>query len=145
MGHYGLSAVLVDMRKRKMRSSFVNFIGDVRGDVIPIKPKCPVGSLMEVARMPVNEDERRIEQFDERVLRNALTLKESTEKPVLPQWLNEEVAPTDDEVRKKRKDKKKRKKKKKRRREGAEGGEGDGSLDEDEKRLKKKRRKKHRE
>jgi len=141
----GLDGVLADMRKRKMRSSFANFIADVASDVIPIKPRCPRGSLVEIARMPVNEDERHIKQFDERVLRNALTLQESAEKPKLPEWLNEEVALPDEEARRKRKEKKKRRKKKKRRRDGERsgtpGGEGDGTLDDDEKRLKKKRKK----
>ena len=136
MEQFGLSSVLADMRKRKMRSSFANFIADVRSDVIPIKARCPRGSLMDIARMPVNEDERRLEPFDERVLRNALTLKESAEKPKLPEWLNEEVALPDDRDKKK---KKRRKKKKKRKRDGAEG---DASLDEDERRLRKRRKKK---
>ncbi len=135
MAQFGLSSVLADMRKRKMRSSFANFIADVRSDVIPIKARCPRGSLMDIARMPVNEDERRLEPFDERVLRTALTLKESVEKPKLPEWLNEEVPLADDRDKKK---KKRRKKKKKRKRDGAEG---DGSLDDDERRLKKKRKK----
>lgn len=142
MAQFGLSGVLVDMRRRKIRSSFANYVGGVRNDVIPIKARCPKGSLMEIARMPVNEDERRLEPFDERVLRNALTLKESDEKPVPPAWLNEEVPLAEDEQRKKRKDKKKRKKKKKRKRDGADAAEGDDALDDDERRLKKKRKKK---
>lgn len=145
MAQFGLSGVLADMRKRKMRSSFANFVADVRSDVIPIKARCPKGSLVEIARMPANEDVRRLEPFDERVLRNALTLKESGEKPKLPDWLNEEVPLGEDEQRKKRRDKKKRKKKKKRRREGADGADGEDGLDDDERRLKRKRKKKHRE
>lgn len=148
MTQFGLDGVLADMRKRKMRSSFANFIADVASDVIPIKPRCPRGSLVETARMPVNEDERHIKQFDERVLRNALTLQESAEKPKLPDWLNEEVALPDEEARRKRKEKKKRRKKKKRRRDGDRGGTPggeDGSLEEDEKRLKKKRKKRREE
>ncbi len=141
MAQFGLDGVLADLRKRKMRSTFASYVADVPGDVIPIKVRCPAGSLMEVAMMPVNEDERKLELFDERVLRNALTLKESDEKPKFPDWLNEEVPWPDDEQRKRRKDKKKRRRRKKRKREGTDPGDDD-VLDEDERRLRKRRKKK---
>lgn len=132
---YGLMGVLDDMRKRKIRSTFVNFIADLPKDVFPFKPRCKAGSLKEVALMPVNEDERQLALFDERVLRNALTLTESTEKPVLPDWLDEEQEMSASEKRKK-KDKRRKKKKKQKRKDG----KGDG-LDDDERRLRKRRKK----
>lgn len=131
---YGLTGVLDDMRKRKMRSTFVNFIADLPKDVFPFKPRCKVGSLREIALMPVNEDVRRLALFDERVLRNALTLTESPEKPALPDWLDEEQEITAEEKRKK-KDKRRKKKKQKRK-----DGKGDG-LDDEERRLRKRRKK----
>ncbi len=101
MVQFGLSSVLEEMRKRKMRSSFAYYVADLADDVIPIKPRCTAGSLVEVAVMPVNEDERKLDLFDKRVLKNALTLKESFHKPKLPDWLNEV---SEDPLRKKRRE-----------------------------------------
>lgn len=134
MTQFGLAGVLSELRSRKLRSSFSHYISELSTEVVPLKPRCPAGRLAEIALQPVNEDERRLELFDERVLRNALTLKEGGEKPPLPDWLEVEQPWGDDEKRKKRRDKKRRKKRKKRKR-NAEGEEED-----DEKRAKKKRK-----
>lgn len=137
MKRYGLDVALMEMRSRKLRSSFMHYIAELPTEKAPIKPKCPAGLLSEIAYQPVNEDERTIEEFDERVLRAALSLKEGGESVKLPDWLEEEQPWGDDERRKKKKDKKKKKKKKKRKR-GPDDDEG--RLDEEERRLKKKRK-----
>lgn len=134
MTQFRLASVLSDLRSRKLRSSFSHYISELSTEVVPLKPRCPAGRLAEIALQPVNEDERRLELFDERVLRNALTLKEGGETPPLPDWLEVEQPWGDDEKRKKRRDKKRKKKRKKRKR-NAEGEEED-----DEKRAKKKRK-----
>jgi hypothetical protein len=102
---------------------------------------------MEIAMQPVNEDERRLEEFDERVLRAALTLREGGPRPALPAWLDEEQ-PIGDDDRRKRKERRKKKKKRRssKRKRDSEAGDGsaDGhedALDDDERRLKKKRKK----
>jgi hypothetical protein len=151
LAQYGLSAVLTDMRARKLKPTFQHYLSNVPTDVVPIRPRCRAGSLMVIAMQPVNEDERVLEEFDARVLRGALTLHEGSERPALPAWLDEEQ-PADEDERKKRRERRKKKKKRKekggkRKREG-EGGEDEGGgvggredvLDEDERRLKKKRR-----
>lgn len=141
MAQYGLDGVLGELRRRKVRTTFAQYCSDVPDVVIPIKTRCPAGSLLEVALMPVNEDERKLEPFDERVLRNALTLKESAEKPKLPAWLDEETPWPDDDARRRKKRRKRRRRK--RRRDGKlEAGEAEGGLDDDERRLRKKRKKK---
>ena len=114
----------------------MSYIPEIPTDKVPLKPKCPAGSLMEIALQPVNEDERVIEPFDERVVRAALTLKEADEKIAMPDWLSiEQTWNGEDERRKRRKDKKKKKKKKKRKRDrdGEDGG------DDDERRRKKRK------
>lgn len=139
MVQYGLSGVLSDLRARKLRSSFMQYISELPTDKVPLKPRCPAGQLMEIAAQPVNEDERRLELFDERVLRKALVLKETGEKVKMPEWLDIEQSWGDDDKRKRRKDRRKKKKKKKRKREREEdGGEG-GRGDDDERRRKKRR------
>lgn len=143
MAQYGLDGVLSELRRRKVRTTFAQYCADVPDVVIPIKARCPMGSLMEVAMLPVNEDERKLEPFDERVLRNALTLKESAEKPQLPKWLEEETPWPDEDLRRRRKKKKKRRRK--RRRDGKAEGAEEAVLDEDERRMKKKRKKKREE
>lgn len=88
---------------------------------------------MEIVMQPVNEDQRRYDAFDERLLRSALALRENdgSDPPVTqPAWLSIEQPWADESERKKRK---KAKKKKKRRRNGEEC---DG--EEEEKRKKKK-------
>lgn len=138
MNHFDLSDKLVEMRHRKIRSSFMHYIAELPNDNVPLKPRCPGGLLGEIARQPVNEDERALEDFDEQVLRAALTFKETDRDAVkMPEWLDEEQPWGDDERKKKKKDKKKKKKKKKRKR---SGDDDDGRLDEEEKRLKKKRK-----
>lgn len=137
MKHFGLSDVLNELRSRKLRSSFMNYITELPTDKVPLRPRCPGGLLTMIANQPVNEDERLLEEFDERVLRAALTLKENGEPVKLPAWLDEEQPWGDDERKKKKKDKKKKKKKKKRKR---GGDDDDGRLDEDERRLRKKRK-----
>lgn len=137
MKRYGLDVALTEMRSRKLRSSFMHYIAELPTEKAPIKPRCPAGLLSEVAYQPVNEDERVIEEFDEHVLRTALSLKEGGDPVKLPDWLEEEQPWGDEERRKKKKDKKKKKKKKKRKR-GADDDEG--RLDEEERRLKKKRK-----
>lgn len=137
MKRYGLDVALAEMRSRKLRSSFMHYIAELPTEKAPIKPRCPAGLLSEIAYQPVNEDERAIEEFDERVLRAALSLKEGGESVKMPDWLEEEQPWGDEERRKKKKDKKKKKKKKKRKR-GADDDES--RLDEEERRLKKKRK-----
>lgn len=136
MKHFGLGDVLTELRSRKLRSSFMNYITELPTDKVPLKPRCPGGLLTPIANQPVNEDERVLEEFDERVLRAALTLKEDPTAVTMPAWLDEEQPWGDDERKKKKKDKKKKKKKKKRKR----GVDDDGRLDEEERRLRKKRK-----
>lgn len=145
---YGLSEVLNHLRARKLRTTFAHYLSDIPTDIMPIRPRCKAGSLMEIAMQPVNEDERKLEEFDERILRAALTLREGGPKLSLPTWLDEEQPLVDDD-RKRRRDKRKKKKKRrssKRKREGDGDGTGAGDhedgLDEDERRLKRKRKKK---
>lgn len=143
MAQFNLGEALNDLRSRKLRSSFTHYIAEIPTNVVPLKPRCPAGLLAEIARQPVNEDERRLELFDERVLRSALTLKESTEKVKMPTWLEIEQPWGEEDRKKRRRDKKKKKKKKKRKRisEDPTPGEGDqGKYDEEEKRLRKKRK-----
>lgn len=143
MEQFGLGDVLNDLRSRKMRSSFSHYISEIPTDVVPLKPRCPAGSLMEVAMQPINEDERRLELFDERVLRNALTLKESSTKVPLPEWLDVEQPWGDEDRKRRKKDRKKKRKKKKRKRNMEDAGHADGddgAKDDDERRAKKKRR-----
>lgn len=137
MKHFGLGDVLTELRSRRLRSSFMNYIPELPTDKVPLKPRCLGGLLMPIARQPVNEDERVLEEFDERVLRAALTLREGGGSVKMPDWLDEEQQWDADERKKKKKDKKKKKKKKKRRR-ATEDDEG--RLDEDERRLRKKRK-----
>jgi hypothetical protein len=144
---YGLGSVLADLRSRKIRTTFSHYISDIPTDVVPVRPRCRAGSLMEIAMQPVNEDERRLEEFDERVLRAALTLREGGPRPALPAWLDEEQ-PIGDDDRRKRKERRKKKKKRRssKRKRDSEAGDGsaDGhedALDDDERRLKKKRKK----
>lgn len=143
MEQFGLGDVLNDLRSRKMRSSFSHYISEIPTDVVPLKPRCPAGSLIQVAMQPINEDERRLELFDERVLRNSLTLKESSAKVPLPDWLEVEQPWGDEDRKRRRKDRKKKRKKKKRKRnaEDAANADGeDGGKDDEERRLKKKRK-----
>lgn len=141
MVQFGLGDILADLRSRKLRSSFSHYISELPTNIVPLKPRCPAGSLAEIAHQPVNEDERKLEFFDERVLRNALTLKESPDKPKLPDWLDVEQAWGDEDRRKKKRDKKKKKKKKKRKRQAEDGGDDHTNrLDDDERRLRKKRK-----
>lgn len=120
MEQYGLREVLADLRSRKMRSTFANYITDIPSEKVPIRPRCAAGSLVEIAMQPANEDVRKLELFDERVLRGALSLKEGGEKPKMPDWLDVEVPMGEDERRasKKRREIRKSKKsdKKKRKR-----------------------------
>lgn len=141
MVQFGLGDVLDGLRSRKMRSSFSHYITEIQKENVPLKPRCPAGSLAEIALQPINEDERRLELFDDRVLRNALTLKESAEKPPLPDWLDVEQPWGDDDRKKRRKDRRKKRKKKKRKRGHDDGGDGeDNGRDDDERRAKKKRK-----
>lgn len=145
MSQYGLWDVLKELRARKLRSSFLHYITELSSDVVPLKPRCTAGGLKLVALQPVNEDERRLEEFDERVLRNGLALKESGEEKVeLPKWLDDEQSwEGEDERKKRRKERRKKKKKKKRKRtqETGEGVSGPGGPDEDdEKRARKKKK-----
>lgn len=141
MKSYGLDAVLAEMRSRKLRSSFMHYIAELPTEKAPIKPRCPAGQLAEIAYQPVNEDERVIEEFDERVLRAALALKEGGEPLKMPEWLDEEQPWADEDRRKKKKDKDKDKKKKKKKKKRKRSGDDDeGRLDEEERRLKKKRK-----
>lgn len=143
MVQFGLGDVLERLRSRKMRSSFSHYIAEIQKEHVPLKPRCPAGSLAEIAFQPINEDERRLEFFDERVLRNALTLKESDQKPPLPDWLEIEQPWGDDDRKKRKKDKRKKRKKKKRKRNHDDtGGEGEGGVrgDDEERRARKKRK-----
>lgn len=143
---YGLSDVLTRLRARKLRTTFAHYLSDIPTNIVPIRPRCKAGSLMEIALQPVNEDERKLEEFDERVLHAALTLREGGPKPSFPAWLDEEQ-PLGDDDRKKRREKRKKKKKKrssKRKREGdtdGTAGDHEDGLDDDEKALRKKRKK----
>lgn len=141
MKQFNLTEILTELRSRKLRSSFMFLISEIPNDVVPLKPRCPAGSLLEIAMQPVNEDERRLELFDERVIRNALTLKETGEPVKMPDWLQVEQPWGDDDKKKRRKDKRKKKKKKKRKREREEGdGLDSNRLDEEERRMRKKRK-----
>lgn len=144
MVQFGLGDVLEQLRSRKMRSSFSHYIAEMQSEIVPLKPRCPAGSLAKIAFQPINEDERRLEPFDERVLRNALTLKETEQKPPLPDWLETEQPWGDDDRKKRRRDKKKKKKKRKRKRNhddgNVEGEDGANKGDDDERRAKKKRK-----
>lgn len=116
---FGLTNQLNDMRNTKLHSSFSHYLtGMPTNEDCPIKPRCRAGSLMELVNQPEDEDIRKLEEFDERVLRNALTLKESDELVPLPEWLNDEQAWTTGEKRRRRKKKRRRKRKR--------NGEGDG-------------------
>lgn len=137
MEQYGLTDVLKELRSRKLRSTFMHYISEMPVDKVPVKPRCPGGTLGEIARQPINEDERPLDEFEERVLRNALTFKESNEPVKMPEWLEEEQPWENDERRKKKKDKKKKKKKKKRKR---GGDDDDARPDDDERRMRKKRK-----
>jgi hypothetical protein len=143
---YGLGSVLADLRSRKIRTTFSHYISDIPTDIVPVRPRCRAGSLMEIAMQPVNEDERRLEEFDERILRAALTLREGGPRPELPAWLDEEQPIGDDDRRKRKERRKKKKRRSSKRKRDGEGGDGsvDGhedALDDDERRLKKKRKK----
>ncbi|CAN8069650.1 unnamed protein product [Agarophyton chilense] len=140
MDQFNLTEILTELRNRKLRSSFMFLINEIPTDVVPLKPRCPAGSLLQVAMQPVNEDERRLELFDERVIRNALTLKETHEPVKMPEWLSVEQPWGESDRRKKRRDKKKKKKKKKRKRDAEEADTIDGTLREDERRARKKRK-----
>lgn len=141
MDQYNLTEILTELRGRKLRSSFMFLITEIPTDVVPLKPRCPAGSLLEIAMQPVNEDERRLELFDERVIRNALTLKEAANPLKMPEWLDIEQPWADEDKRKRRKDKKKKKKKKKRKRDREDPNALDPSrLDEEERRIRKKRK-----
>lgn len=137
MEKFGLKDVFTELRARKLRSTFMHYLVELPTDKVPIKPRCPGGTLGEIARQPINEDERPLEEFDERILRAALTLKETAEPIKFPDWLDEEQPWENDERRKKKREKKKKKKKKKRKR-GAEDEEG--RHDDDERRMRKKRK-----
>lgn len=142
MQQYGLSDVLTELRGRKLRSSFMNYLQELPTDKVPLKPRSPGGLIVPIARQPVMEDERPLEEFDERVLRAALTLKEGG-KVSMPAWLDEEQHYDADEMkRKKKKDKKKKKKKKKRKRalNDDDDPNAPSKLDDEERRLKKKRK-----
>ena len=108
-----------NLRQQRLRLSFSHYIADIsNNEDFPIRPRCRAGIVMEIAARPVDEDEGKLEDFDERVLHNALTFKESGEPVPLPEWLDEEQPCTDAERRKRRKDRWKKKRKKKRKREG---------------------------
>lgn len=139
MVQFGLGDVLEQLRSRKMRSSFSHYIAEMQSETVPLKPRCPAGSLAKIAFQPINEDERRLELFDERVLRNALTLKETEQKPPLPDWLETEQPWGDDDRKKRKRDKKKKKKKRKRKRNQNDAG-GNAEGDDEERRAKKKRK-----
>ncbi|KAI0567074.1 hypothetical protein FGB62_4g114 [Gracilaria domingensis] len=141
MNQFNLTEILTELRTKKLRSSFMFLINEIPTDVVPLKPRCPAGSLLEIAMQPVNEDERRLELFDERVIRNALTLKESPDPVKMPEWLHVEQPWGDDDKRRKRREKKKRKKKKKRKREAEEADAMDASRHDDEERRARKKRK----
>lgn len=136
MVQFGLGDVLSDLRNRKLRSSFSHYIAEIPTSKVPLKPRCPAGSLAEIALQPINEDERRLEAFDERVIRNALTLKETGVATKMPSWLEEEQPWEQEERRRRRKDKKKKKRKKKRKRER----EDEDDPAEEERHLRKKRK-----
>mmetsp|Transcript_53 Transcript_53/g.155 ORF Transcript_53/g.155 Transcript_53/m.155 type:complete len:167 (+) Transcript_53:152-652(+) len=132
--HFGLRSVLDNLRQRKLRSTFNNYIADISGEETPINAKCYAGSLVEVALQPAAEDERNFETFDERSLRMALVLSEDKEPVPQPKWLQMDQ-PWDDDDKKRRKKHKKKKKRKKR-----EGDGGDNGEDSDRRKHKKRRR-----
>jgi hypothetical protein len=153
---FGLRDLLETFRKRlsrnTLRTTFLHYVTDLPVEVdgpragAPIRPRCRAGSLMEIARAPANEDVRVLEEFDERVLRGALTLREGA-KVEMPAWLEvEQKMGVDDRRRRKERERERRRKKKKRKsgkrkrdgeEEAATGGDGDGGKG----KKKKKRRK----
>ena len=135
MEQYGLMGVLAEMRSRKLRSSFMHYIPELPTDKVPLKPRCPAGTLMQIALQPMDEDEKVMELFDERVLRRALTLREGG-KVQMPEWLDQEQSWGDEERKKRRKDRKKKKKKKKRKRDREDG---DGKADDEDRKRKKRK------
>ena len=117
------------MRKTKLHSTFNHYITELSSNPdCPIRPRCKAGSLLQLVYQPEDEDIRKIEEFDERVLRNAMTLKESEEAVELPEWLNEVQGWTDLERRRRRKKKKRKKRKRENGGGGDEGEEDGGSL-----------------
>jgi len=124
-----LSGVLERLRGRKLRSTFSTSVANFSTEEAPIKARCVGGSLMDVVHQPVNEDVRKYEEFDSRLLRTALVLREETdpEKKVLeqPEWMSQDMPWGEDGKRKgKKKSKKKKKKKRRRNPDGAEDDEG---------------------
>lgn len=159
LAQFGLGDMLDNFRRRlaknTLRTTFLHYVTDLPVELdgaragVPLRPRCRAGSLMEIARAPVNEDVRVLEEFDERVLRDALTMREGPDKIPMPAWLEfEQKLGSDDRRRRKERERERRKKKKKRRsgkrkRDGEEdpGAALVGDMEADAKKKKKKRRK----
>lgn len=145
---YGLGPALAELRSAKLRSTFAHYLTDIPVADVPVRPRCPAGSLMELALAPANEDERELVPFDERSLRSALVLTEGGPPVPMPEWLSIEQAWDEDDDRRRRRKEKRRKRRKRRRREEGEGGgddEGEGDEDGEGGSGKKSRKKKRRE
>lgn len=122
---YGLGPALAELRGTKLRSTFAHYLSDIPVADVPLRPRCPAGSLMELALAPANEDERELVPFDERTLRSALVLSEGGPPVPMPEWLSVEQAWDEVDDRRRRRKEKRRKRRKRRRREEGDAGDGD--------------------
>jgi hypothetical protein len=158
LAEFGLGEMLENFRRRlaknTLRTTFLHYVTDLPVEPdgaragAPVRPRCRAGALMEIARAPANEDVRELQEFDERVLRDALTMREGPDRIPMPAWLDvEQKVGLDDRRRRKDRERERRKKKKKRRSvKRKRDGEDDGAVapdavDADGKKKKKKRRK----
>lgn len=126
LDQFALSKTLDEFRRRlaknTLRSTFLHYLPDLPVELdgarpgAPLRPRCRAGSLIEIARAPVNEDVRPLEEFDERVLRDALTMREGPERIPMPAWLDvEQKLGEDDRKRRRARELERRRKKKKKR------------------------------
>lgn len=122
---YGLGPAFAELRGTKLRSTFAHYLSDIPVADVPLRPRCPAGSLMELALAPANEDERELVPFDERTLRSALVLSEGGPPVPMPEWLSVEQAWDEVDDRRRRRKEKRRKRRKRRRREEGDAGDGD--------------------